>query len=192
MELNIEAQKQEFLTICRASIRREGLEDLLAWLEKADFFTAPASAHHHGDYAGGLCQHSIDVFQYAKRLTFLMDKAPPEESVAIASLFHDLCKVNFYATEKRNRKNEDGRWESYDAYTVQPRMNYGGHGAKSVFIVQQFMKLTVDEAVAIHNHMSAFCEDWRDTANAFEQYPFAWLVSVADQSATYLKEGKEG
>ena len=76
MELNIESQKQEFLTICRASIQRKGLEDLLDWLCKADFFTAPASTHYHGGYAGGLCQHSIDVYQYAKRLTFLMDKAP--------------------------------------------------------------------------------------------------------------------
>ncbi len=28
MELNIESQKQQFLIICRASIQREGLEDL--------------------------------------------------------------------------------------------------------------------------------------------------------------------
>ena len=102
MELNIESQKQEFLAICRASIQREGLEDLLAWLEKADFFTAPASTHYHGAYAGGLCQHSIDVYQYAKRLLFLMDKAPSEELVAIACLFHDLCKVTLYREDKRN------------------------------------------------------------------------------------------
>ena len=55
MELNLESQKQEFLTICRACIQREGLEDLLDWLSKADFFTAPASTHYHGGYAGGLC-----------------------------------------------------------------------------------------------------------------------------------------
>ena len=48
MELNLESQKQEFLTICRASIQREGLEDLLNWLSKADFFTAPASTKYHG------------------------------------------------------------------------------------------------------------------------------------------------
>ena len=96
MELNIEAQKQEFLTICRASIQREGLEDLLEWLCKADFFTAPASTHYHGSYPGGLCQHSIDVYQYARRLLFLMPSAPSEESVAISCLFHDLCKVNMY------------------------------------------------------------------------------------------------
>ena len=92
MELNLEAQKQEFLTICRATIHRDGIEDLLDWLCKADFFTAPASTKYHGGYAGGLCQHSIDVYQYAKKLTFLMPAAPSEESLAIATLFHDACK----------------------------------------------------------------------------------------------------
>ena len=109
MDLNIEAQKKEFLTVCRAEISREGLEDLLGWLEKADFYTAPASTKYHGGYAGGLCQHAIDVYRYAKRLTFLMPKAPSDESVAIAALFHDLCKVNLYKTEKRNQKI-NGEW----------------------------------------------------------------------------------
>ena len=92
MELNIESQKQEFLTICKASIQREGLENLLDWLSKADFYTAPASTKYHGAYPGGLCQHSIDVYQYTKRPTFLMPAPPSEESLTIATLFHDLCK----------------------------------------------------------------------------------------------------
>ena len=50
MELNTNAQKEEFLAICRASIQREGLEDLLIWMGKADFFTAPASTKYHGAY----------------------------------------------------------------------------------------------------------------------------------------------
>ena len=61
MELNIESQKQEFLTICRASIQREGLEDLLDWLCKADFFSAPASTKYHGGYPGGLCQQVMSI-----------------------------------------------------------------------------------------------------------------------------------
>ena len=104
MELNLEAQKQEFLTICRAMIHRDGIEDLLDWLCKADFFTAPASTKYHGGYAGGLCQHSIDVYQYAKKLSFLMPAAPSEESLAVAALFHDVCKVNLYKVDKRNQK----------------------------------------------------------------------------------------
>ncbi len=188
MELNIESQKQEFLTICRADIHREGLEDLLTWLGKADFFTAPASTKYHGSYAGGLCQHSIDVYQYAKKLTFLMPTPPSDESLAIATLFHDLCKVNLYKTEKRNQKI-NGEWMEVPVYSVDEKFHFGGHGSKSVFLVQQFMKLTTEEAAAINCHMGfsdGSATTVRDVGNAFGQFPFAWLVHVADEAATYL------
>lgn len=55
---DLEKQKQEFLTLCRENIKRDGLEDLLGWLQKSDFFTAPASTRYHGAYEGGLCEHS--------------------------------------------------------------------------------------------------------------------------------------
>ena len=190
MELNLEAQKEEFLTICRASIHREGLEDLLDWLAKADFYRAPASTKYHGGYAGGLCQHSIDVYKYAKKLTFLLPTPPSEESLAIATLFHDLCKVNFYKMDKRNQKI-DGEWQEVPYYVVEEKFHFGGHGSKSVFLVQQFMKLTTEEAAAINCHMG-FSDGSpsvvRDIGNAFEQFPMAWLVHIADEAATFLLE----
>ena len=69
--MNIEEQKARFLKIAREKIHRDGLEDLLDWLQKADFFTAPASTRYHGSYEGGLCEHSLDVYDYAQKLTFL-------------------------------------------------------------------------------------------------------------------------
>ena len=190
MELNIESQKQEFLTICQSTIHREGLEDLLAWMGKADFFTAPASTKYHGSYAGGLCQHSIDVYQYAKKLTFLMPKEPSEESLAIATLFHDLCKVNLYKVDKRNQKI-NGTWQEVPCYTIEEKYHFGGHGSKSVFLVQQFMKLTTEEAAAINCHMG-FSDGnpatVRDVSAAYEQFSLAWITHVADEAATYLLE----
>ena len=105
----------------------------------------------------------------------------------ISSLFHDLCKANFYTVEKRNRKNDEGRWESYDAYNIKEKFCYGGHGSKSVFILQQFIKLTPEEAVAINCHMSCW-DGNKEVSNAYQQCPFAWLLHVADESATYIKE----
>ena len=58
----LEQQREEFLTLCRNNIHRDGLEDLLSWLQKSDFFTAPASTKYHGAYEGGLCEHSMDVY----------------------------------------------------------------------------------------------------------------------------------
>ena len=80
--------------------------------------------------------------------------------------------------------------ESYDAYTSDEKFHYGGHGSKSVFILQNYMKITAEEAVAINCHMS--CWDGNNSVGAaYEQYPLAWLLHVSDESATYIKEGKK-
>lgn len=182
--------KEEFLELC-SEIKRPGIEDLMQWLEKSDFYTAPASARFHGSYPGGLLKHSLNVYHELKRIL----QAYPEvqvnnESVLIVSLFHDLCKVGLYASEKRNRKNENGQWESYDAYTHKEKFCFGGHGSKSMFIVQSFIRLSPGEAVAINCHMGAW-DGNKDVGNAFEHFPLAWLLHVADESATYMIESKE-
>lgn len=117
MDQSIETQKQEFLTICHSCIQRDDIDALLEWLLKADFFSAPASTKYHGAYPGGLCQHSIDVYKYAKRLTFLMPTPPSEESLAIATLMHDICKVNLYKMDKRNQKI-NGEWQEVPYYVI--------------------------------------------------------------------------
>ena len=87
----------------------------MAWLEKSDFYSAPASTRFHGNYAGGLLAHSLNVYDELNRLLQIYPEVHPStETICIVSLFHDLCKVGFYTTEKRNRKNADGQWESYD------------------------------------------------------------------------------
>lgn len=183
--------KERYLSLC-SSIKRDGINNLIDWLEKSDFFTAPASTRFHGSYAGGLCEHSLHVYDEMKRLLQVYPEIKvSEETIIITTLFHDLCKVNNYAVEKRNRKNESGQWESYDAFITKPKLNYGGHGSKSVFITQQFIKLTTEEAVAINCHMSAFDGDVGYIGMAYEQFPYAWLLSAADQSATYVVETKK-
>ena len=68
-----------------------------------------------------------------------MPSAPSEESLAVSSLFHDVCKVNLYKTEKRNQKI-DGVWQEVPVYVIDEKYHFGGHGSKSVFLVQQFME----------------------------------------------------
>ena len=79
---DLEKQKQEFLTLCRENIKRDGLEDLLGWLQKSDFFTAPASTRYHGAYEGGLCEHSLDVYHMAKKAIAGYALELTEESVS--------------------------------------------------------------------------------------------------------------
>lgn len=183
-------EKETFKELCSRHIKREGIGELMAWLDTTDFYTAPASRAYHGSYEGGLLKHSLNVYNELKRLL----KAFPEincsmESALIISLFHDLCKVNFYTTEKRNRKNEQGQWESYDAYKINEKFAFGGHGSKSVFLIMNFMRLKPEEAIAINCHMSAWGDE--NVGKSYEQCPLAWLLSVADQAATYIDE-KDG
>lgn len=182
--------KERFLSLCR-QIQRDGIEELIEWLQSTDFFICPASTRFHGAYPGGLLEHSLNVYDECKRLLMVYPEIHiADDSVIITALFHDLCKANYYATEKRNRKGENGLWESYDSYTVKEKFCYGGHGSKSVFLVQHFMKLTPEEAVAIHCHMSCW-DGNKDVGNAFESFPYAWLLHTADESATFIKEAKD-
>jgi len=181
--------KTRFLDLC-SRIDRPGIDKLMDWLQSSDFYTCPASSRYHGSHPGGLLEHSLNVYDELVRLLKCYPEVEvPEETAIIISLFHDICKVNMYIAERRNRKNESGQWESYDAYSIKEKFCYGGHGSKSVFILQSYIKLTPQEAVAINCHMGAW-DGNKDVGNAYEQYPAAWLLHVADEAATYIKEVK--
>lgn len=178
--------KERFIALC-GHIKRDGIDDLMKWLESSDFYVAPASTRFHGSYAGGLLEHSLNVYDELSRILLAYPEIDvSEETIIICSLFHDLCKVNMYVTEKRNRKNAEGKWESYDSYTIKEKYHFGGHGGKSVFLVQNFIKLTAEEAAAINAHMGSF--DNERVGDTYEQFPFAWALHVADEASTFLRE----
>ena len=189
--------KERFISLYRQYIHREGAEELLAWMEQTDFFTAPASARYHSCYAGGLCQHSINVFEclwaYIKRkrvqeIYQLNTEEYSDESLAIVGLLHDLCKTNVYKAGFRNVKDDNGQWQRVPNYTFEDSLPYG-HGEKSVFMINRFMKLTDMESFAIRFHMGfSGDEDNRLVGQALAAYPLAFAVSVADSEATYFLE----
>lgn len=188
--------KEKFIQVYNEHIKREGADKLLEYLLSAssDFFTAPASARYHSSYEGGLCEHSLNVFDclvgYLEsphvredlKLSYSM------ESIAIVSLLHDLCKINVYKKGFRNVKDESGAWKRVDTFEYDDPMPYG-HGEKSVYMISPFMKLTREEAFAIRYHMGySSTEDPRNVSAAFEMFPLAFALSVADSEATYFIE----
>ena len=186
--------KDEFLEIFNTYITRQGKDEFLSWLNKTDFFTAPASTKFHSAYEGGLCEHSLHVY---KRLKNLVEneygndwsKIISAESIAIIGLLHDVCKVNFYKTDVKNVK-VDGVWEQKQIYTIDDTLPYG-HGEKSVYMINGFMRLTREEAFCINWHMGGFdprAQNGYTLQNAFYMYPIAVLTHIADMQATYLDE----
>ena len=192
--------KEEFISVYREFVHREGSDALLDYLEnRSDFFTCPASARYHGAYAGGLCDHSLNVYHCLvdylsrERVRELYGLEIPPESVAISALLHDLCKVGCYRSGTRNVKNEaTGQWEKVPTFFYEDPLPYC-HGEKSVYIISGFMKLTRLEAMAIRWHMGfSGNEDARLVGQALEQYPLAFALSVADMEATYFLESGQG
>ena len=186
--------KEEFLSIYNGNIKRDGADNFLNYLLKTDFFTAPASTRFHGSHEGGLLEHSLNVYHCLKdylerdRTKQLYRMNYSEETIALCALLHDVCKVKFYKTDYRNAKNERGEWEKVPYYTIDDTLPYG-HGEKSVYIISGFMRLTREEAFAIRYHMGfSGVEDKNSIGKAFEMFPLAFALSVADMEASYYLE----
>lgn len=180
--------KEEFIKLLQ-STGRAGIDEVIKFLEKSDFFQAPASTRFHGCYEGGLLEHSMKVYEIfkdkVKKACIELDT--PKESLIIMALLHDVCKANYYKVDYRNAKNEAGQWERVPYYTVDDTIPYG-HGEKSVMMLTEFIKLTNEEKYAIRWHMgfSEPKENYQYLGAAYQKYPIALLLNEADLEATYF------
>ncbi len=189
---------ERFKELYKTHIQREGGDKLYDYLmSTSDFATAPASTRFHGAYEGGLLEHSLNVYDclcdYLARTrvkdVYGMDYTA--ETVAIAALLHDVCKIGCYKKGSRNVKDANGVWQSVPTFEFDDRLPYG-HGEKSVYIISGYMKLTREEAFAIRYHMGfSSTDDARNVGAAFEMFPLAFALSVADSEATFFLEGQK-
>ncbi len=194
MENMIEQNKQMFINLVKENVHREGVDSLLDWLNKTNFFHDPASTKFHSNYEGGLCQHSLNV--YARLIKLLQNEYGDSwqekcsmESAVLIGLFHDICKVDTYVVSMRNVK-ENGTWVQKPYYASQDNLPFG-HGEKSVYILNSFVKLTREEAMCINWHMGEYdlrAKAGQSLSNIYYKYPLAFLTHIADNMATYLDE----
>ena len=169
---DMEERKQEFIHLL-SFVERDGVQKLLEWLESTDFYTAPASTKYHGAYAGGLLEHSLNVFRR------LVKRCPAADmdTLTIAALLHDVCKIHLY------EKTEDG-YRHNEQFPI-------GHGEKSVILILRHMPLTDEEITAISWHMGAFdsrAGAGRSLSQAWEKCPLALHLHLADMEATWFDE----
>ena len=189
--------KEEFINLLKSS-EREGIEDLIKFLEKSDFYTAPASTRYHGSYKGGLLEHSLNVYKTLLdviKLPIFAEKCKEVkvDSLIITALLHDICKAYYYAEDTRNVKNkETGQWEQVPYYTIDDKIPYG-HGEKSVMMISEFLKLSPEEKAAIRFHMgfSEPKELYNALGTAFEKYPLAMALHFSDLISSHLIETKD-
>ena len=175
------------------SVERENILNLINWLEnETDYFIAPASTKYHGNFEGGLAQHSFNVYKIlieVLRMKQFLKLETNYDSIILCALLHDACKTNFYKVSEKNVKNEQtGKWEKENYYTIDDS-NFYGHGECSVMLIEKHIKLTDEERYAIRWHMGAWDESAKTGAinKAFKAYPLALALHIADMMASNLE-----
>lgn len=178
--------KERFVNLLTmAAGNRQGFRDFMEWLdEDTDFFEAPASSKYHGSSEGMLCRHSLNAYERMQsRHAECKARGIRPESCIVASLLHDICKVNFYVKDGEKYKYNDKLWLPV------------GHGERSIMLIQQHMTLTEEEMVAIRWHMGAFDDaargGSRTLSEVFRRYPMALMLHLSDMEAAYLDEAEE-
>jgi predicted hydrolase (HD superfamily) len=170
------------------SVKRKGMKELVDWLEnESDYFTAPASTRFHEARKGGLANHCWNVYILLKEKNERFNLKIPEESVIIAGLLHDLCKVNVY----KDKKLKNGALSSIP-YELKEDLPLG-HSTKSIFIINRFMELTKEEALMIRWHMSWSDYEFKKHIDAAKKInPAVMALITADiEASDFLDEGFE-
>ena len=150
---------------------------LLKQLQNDGFFTAPASASHHGNYEGGLFDHSFAVASQLVHYTHALDLYwERSASPCIVGMLHDYCKTKLYT------KQEDGTF-THTGNVILP-----GHGDASVILIQQFLDLTPEEIYCIRWHMGAFEGEkyWKNYSAACCAYENVLYTHTADMWASQV------
>ena len=193
--------KERFIALL-AETHRKGVENVIEKLEELGFFEAPASTVFHLNYSGGLLQHSLNVYDEAmaivrQQIEFRPEMAEklPLTSVTVAALLHDVCKAEIYREALKWRKDNEGKWESYNSYEVDYSSLPLGHGEKSVIrLLQWGMELTDEEMLAIRWHMGPWelafqSNDAKGNSNAAKnKTPLCSVIGAADGLATFVLE----
>lgn len=208
--------KEEIIKLLKET-KRDGIDNLINYLEKSDFFKAPASTRFHLSEEGGLAQHSLNVYnclatKYENPLwnkVFKKHNVSPD-NIVIAALLHDLCKTYFYEIDYKNqksykqedieearknntqiKKDKDGEfvWIQAPFYKVNDQLPLG-HGEKSVILATKYINLTTNEMFAIRWHMgfSEAKEHWNMVGSSMEKCPLVLALHEADLEASHLLE----
>ena len=201
----IEINKNRFISLIE-SIQIEGadVKGLLQYLTQGDFFNAPASTLYHNNYEGGLCEHSLHVYD---TLVDLANRYHPEldpNSLLITGLLHDISKTNYYEKYYANKKlyspsgskqDNIGKfdWISEEAYKVKDVNNRflgGTHGFNSMILAGRYFPLSYSESLALLHHHAGMGEEspLKELSAILEKYPLVTLLHTADFISTYILE----
>ncbi len=165
-----------------AGTGREGILTLIEYLTRNGFFESPASSRFHGVYPGGLAEHSLNVYKRLAELNISLQLGVKFESIIIAALLHDVCKVGAYL------KKGIG-------YTRNPEREKG-HAILSIERIKKYIELTKLEEMMIRYHMGVYglneCDEQkgeytlrnRSMIYAWHHHPIVKVMYFCDEIET--------
>ena len=185
----LEKNKKKIIELLEETAR-PGIDNIINWLENdTDFFTAPASTRldYHGSHEGGLAQHALNVYETFEAKAGMYDLNLKPEERTIASICHDMCKINTYIPNILKSGNISGA----KPYVVEDALPLG-HGEKSVYLVSRHIELTTNEALLIRWHMGPFDAEWENHENkVISICPAIYAFHTADQEASKYMDLKK-
>ncbi|MFH1638649.1 MAG: hypothetical protein ABIB71_09550 [Candidatus Woesearchaeota archaeon] len=166
-----------------SDVEREGIDNLVGWIDTTDFYSAPASSleKYHGSFEGGLAKHSLLVYQelWKKVKNYNLDL--PHDSAVLAGICHDFCKIELYIPNYLKDKS----LSKAKPYMREDTFPFG-HGEKSVFLVQKHIELTDSEALMMRWHMGPFDKEWENYSSKLEKNPEVLLIFHADAEVSKI------
>lgn len=175
--------------------KREGIENLIQWMEENGYFTAPCSTQHHLCKEGGLAEHSLNVVDFMEKMymsPFNQVKIP-FDSLIICGLLHDIGKCgqygkSYYVENYLTKRDKEGNPIRSEAkpYTTNVDLFNVPHEVRSLCIVDRFIDLTEEEQFAIMYHNGMY-GDLKYQLNGRET-PLYMLLHFADMWASRVIE----
>lgn len=174
--------------------KRDGIEDLLAYMEKAGFYTSPASTKYHGASKGALAVHSLNVFNAAMDIaTALCGENWVDNnanSIVICALLHDLGKAGQYNKPLYVENILKTGRSAAQPYKTNDELMTLDHEIVSVIEASRYIELTEDEqrAIAWHNGLYGLFK----YEIQGKETPLYMIIHFADMWASRVMETKGG
>lgn len=181
VKLNTIVERIAFMRTEMATVLGDEVVDMMI---SKGFCSAPASTNYHGNYDGGLFDHSLAVAcclqKYTEKLGLKWVKS---DSPIRIGMLHDLCKIDSYKkVDEFLSEGKEPRYTWDDAPIVK------GHGDKSVIYALRYgCPLTEEEIACIIYHMGAYETDrWDAYGNAIKKYNNVLYTHMADMEASKI------
>lgn len=184
---------------------RKGMADLLEHLDRMGFFAQPASTQHHYCRAGGLVEHSINVYSRIIDLAHTLldgeEYRQMTDSLAIVALLHDIGKAGQYGKPgyipnmlkgrpTKANPNPEPVQSTAKPYIINPELLDVDHEIRSIQIASKFIDLTEEESWAILMHNGLY-GSFRYQIQGKETKLYM-ILHWADMWASRVDEAKEG